>query len=479
MDPETFRRCGHQTIDWIADYLARVDSLPVRPAVKPGDIRRMLPASPPERGEPFNNLLADLDRIVTPGLLNWQSPRFFGWFPSNATGASVLADLVSSGLGVQGMLWASSPACTEVETHMLDWLAELLGLPAQFKSPELGGTAGGGVIQDTASSATLCAIVAARERATALASDTHGLRECPQRLVAYASTEAHSHVEKDVRIAGLGKAALRLVPTDQHGAMDPAALAHTIADDQRAGFTPFFLCATLGTTSTHAFDPLRAIGHLCRQHGIWMHVDAAHAGVAAICPEFRWMNDGVELADSYCTNPHKWLGANFDLSAFWVADRAALIRALTVQPEYLRNAASSSGAAIDYRDWQVPLGRRFRALKLWWLVRHEGAEGIRRRIRLHVELAQCFRALVESDARFEVLAPTPLSLVCFALRAGDAPTEALLQRANDTGRIFITHTRIRGRYAIRLAIGQTTVTEQHVLKAWELLHTLASAQNAR
>lgn len=464
MTPDEFRQHAHSVVDYIADYLRDIERFPVNHSVKPGEIRGQLPSHAPEAGESIDAIMADMDRVVLPGILHWQHPRFFGYFPSNSSGASLLGDFLSSGLGVQGMSWSTSPACTEIETLALDWLAELLGLPAHFNSAS--GGHGGGVIQDTASSATLSVMVAARERATAFASDRHGLHSCEQRLTAYTSVDAHSHVEKDMRICGLGSSNLRLIGVDSQRAMDAQALAAAVAADISGGYTPFMVVPTLGTTSTHAFDPLRAVGEVCQRHSLWMHVDAAHAGIAAICPEFRGMHDGLEYADSYSTNPHKWLGVNFDCTALWVKDRRDLIRSHTTLPEYLRNAATESGAVIDYRDWHVPLGRRFRALKLWFVLRHEGAEGLRARIRRDVALAQEFRGWVVADPRFEITAPAPLSLVCFRLRGSDAANEALLARVQTRGRIFITHTKVDGRFVLRMAVGQTQVQHRHLQEAW-------------
>ncbi len=367
MTPEEFRRHGRAVIDWLAEYMERVETLPVRSRARPGEIRGRLPASPPDCGEPFDAMLRDLDEIILPGITHWQSPNFFGFFPANTSGPSILGELLAAGLGVQGMLWVTSPACTELETHVLDWLVAMLGLPDAFTS----GSSGGGVIQDTASSATLCALLAARERQTALASNRDGV---PRGLVAYASAHAHSSVEKAMMIAGLGRANLRRVDVDDTYAMRPDALVNAIERDRAAGLTPFFVCATVGTTSSNAVDPLPAIGPACRRHGLWLHVDAAMSGTAALCPEFRHIHDGLEHADSYCFNPHKWMFTNFDCDCFWVADRAALVTALSVLPVYLDNDATASGAVWDYRDWHVPLGRRFRALKLWFVIRHYGVE---------------------------------------------------------------------------------------------------------
>ncbi|MCH7824776.1 MAG: aspartate aminotransferase family protein [Acidobacteria bacterium] len=467
MTPEEFRRRGRELVDWIADYQERVGSLPVFPQVQPGEIRAALPARAPEQGEDFDAVLRDLEKVIVPGLTHWQSPNFFGFFPSNNSGPSILGELLSAGLGVQGMMWATSPAATELETHVLDWLVDLLDLPAAFRSDSDGG----GVIQDTASSATLCALIAAREQVTDFASNDGG---CDGSIVAYTSSQAHSSVEKAIKIAGLGCNNLRLIDVDDSFAMRPEVLAQRIEDDREAGLVPAFVCATVGTTATNGLDPLPEIGRICDEEDVWLHVDAAMAGTAALCPEFRSIHDGLEFADSYCFNPHKWMFTNFDCDCFWVADRAALINALTILPEYLRNEATESGAVIDYRDWQVPLGRRFRALKLWFVLRHYGAEGLRFHIRRHIALAQEFASWVDASDDFELAVQPPLNLVCFWHRAGDEFTRQLHQRLNASGRLYLTHAMLNGRYTLRMAIGQTHTEAEHVERAWQLMSDLAT-----
>ncbi|MET7878106.1 pyridoxal-dependent decarboxylase [Micromonospora profundi] len=463
MDPDEFRRAGHAVVDWIADYWATLEQRPVAPADPPGTVAGALPAGPPTVGEPIEAVLPDLDSIVAPGLTHWQHPGFFGYFPANTSGPSVLGDLVSSGLGVQGMLWAASPACTELETVMMDWLAQLLDLPQRFRST---GT-GGGVIQDSASSATLVATLAALHRASGGRWRDVGV---DRRYRAYTSVHGHSSIEKAVRIAGLGTDGVRSIAVDPATqALLPDALRAAIQADLAAGDVPAIVVATIGTTSTTAVDPLPEIGAICAEYGIWLHVDAAYAGAAAVCPELRWSHAGLEYADSYCFDPHKWLLTGFDCDAFWVADRAELIEALTVLPEFLRNAASDSGAVIDYRDWQVPLGRRFRALKLWFVLRWYGVEGLRAHIRSGVALAARFADRVRSDDRFELAAAHPFSLVCFRLRADDDTNADLLARLNGTGRAHLTHTRVDGRYTLRLAVGSPQTAERHVDETWALL----------
>ncbi|HEV2890178.1 MAG TPA: pyridoxal-dependent decarboxylase [Frankiaceae bacterium] len=447
MTPEEFRRAGYATVDWVADYLATVGERPVLSRVAPGEVRAALPPSPPETGEPYDAFLADLTNVIVPGLTHWQSPGFHAFFPCNGSGPAILGDLVSSGLGVQGMLWATSPAATELETHVLDWLAELLALPEHFR--------GNGVIQDSASSATLCALLAARHRAAA-AGAPYGT------LAGYTSTQAHSSVEKAWRIAGLDQANLRTVDVDASYAMRPDALRALVEADVAAGLTPAFVVATSGTTSSLAFDPIGAVGEAVRGTGAWLHVDAAMAGTAAVCEELRWVHDGLDAADSYCVNPHKWMFTSFDLDAFYVRDREALVSALSVTPEYLRNAATESGAVIDYRDWQIPLGRRFRALKLWFVIRHYGAEGLRHHVREHVRLAHELAGWVAREPRLVLVTDARLNLVCFRDVRGDEATQALLDRLNGSGEVYLTHTRLDGALTIRACIAATQTRREHV-----------------
>jgi aromatic-L-amino-acid decarboxylase len=460
MSPEEFRRQGHAVVDWIADYHSRIESFPVLSRAKPGEIRSMLPAKPPEQGEPFDQILGDMERVVLPGITHWQSPNFYAYFPSNSSGPAILGELLSAGLGVQGMLWSTSPACTEVETHVLDWLVPMLGLPEKF----LSTSSGGGVIQDTASSACLCALLAARERTTQFASNHKGGNG---RLVAYCSTQTHSSIEKAMKVAGMGSDNLRQIEVDKNFAMRPDALARQIESDIKAGLLPSFVCATVGTTSSCAVDPVREIARICHDHNLWLHVDSAMSGTAALCPEFRFINDGVEFADSYNFNPHKWMFTNCDCSVLYVADRKHLIQTLSVLPEYLRNQATESGAVIDYRDWHIPLGRRFRSLKLWFVIRHYGIEGLQHHIREHVRLAQQFADWVRDDSRIELAAPAQLNLVCFRLRAGDSATQLVMDRLNASGDLYLTHTKLDGKFTLRFCVGQTNTQARHVEHAWQ------------
>lgn len=462
MTPEEFRRAGYRMIDWVADYLEHIEDFPVLSRSEPGSIRAALPPSPPDVGEPFDAVVRDLDEIVLPGVTHWQSPSFFGYFPANASGPAILGELASAGLGIQGMLWTTSPAATELESHMLDWLAEMTGLPDRFTSTGPGG----GVIQDSASSATLVATIAARERATDHHTNQAG---ATGRLTAYTSTQGHSSVEKAVKIAGLGADQLRAVAVDTDFAMRPDALEAAIRADRERGYTPALVVATVGTTASTAIDPVPAIAEICHRYGIWLHVDAAYAGTAAVLPEMRWILAGLENADSYCFNPHKWMLTNFDCDAFYVADRRHLIRTLSVLPEYLRNRATESGAVIDYRDWQIPLGRRFRALKLWFVIRHYGVAGIRAHVRRHLDLADRFAGYVEAHPHFELAAPHPFGLVCFRHTGGDDTNRSILDRVNASGAAFLTHAVLDGRYTLRLAVGSPATAEHHVDEAWHLI----------
>jgi aromatic-L-amino-acid/L-tryptophan decarboxylase len=468
VDSAEFRARGRELIDWIADHVDDLDGLPVAPTMRPGDVRARLPEHPPAAPEPWVAFRRDLDEVIVPGIVNWQHPRFFAYFPSNTSYPSILGELLAAGLGVQGMSWVTSPACTELETLVLDWMVELLGLPDRFRS---ASPTGGGVIQGSASEATLVAILSARWRASEGAVNRDG---DTTHLVAYSTAQAHSSIEKGLRIAGIGTERMRVVPHDTATfAMDVPALTAMVTADRAAGLVPFFVCSTHGTTSSLAFDQTTAIAAVARDHGLWLHVDAAMSGIAALEPQLRWVNDGLDGADSYCTNAHKWMGVNFDCDLYWTADRAGLLGALSILPEYLRSAAADSGAAIDYRDWQVPLGRRFRALKLWMTLRLDGVEPMRAMIRRHVELTQRLAALVSDDDRFEIVAPHPLNLLVIRLIAGDAATDALIEAANATGTVLFTRTVLDGRVALRFSIGAQATQWEHVAAGWGLLQRLA------
>jgi aromatic-L-amino-acid decarboxylase len=470
VDADEFRRRGHELIDWIAGHVEGVGSLRVAPDVAPGDVRARLPAHPPAAPEPWEAFRRDLDEVIVPGTVHWQHPSFFAYFPSNSSYPSILGELLAAGLGVQGMSWVTSPAATELETLMLDWMVELLDLPDRFRSTS---AAGGGVIQGSASEATLVAILSARYRATGGAVNRDG---DTTRLVAYATSQAHSSIEKGLRIAGIGTDRLRVVAHDRSMRMDPHALAAAIDADRAVGLVPCFVAATSGTTSSMAFDPVVEIAPICREHGVWLHVDGAMSGIAALEPAHRWVNDGLGDVDSYCTNPHKWMGVNFDCDLYWTADRASLLGALSILPEYLRSAAAEAGAAIDYRDWQIPLGRRFRALKLWMTLRLDGVDAIRTMICRHVELTARLATEVLKDERFEIVADAPLNLLVMRLVGpdADARTDALIEAANATGQALFTRTVLDGRVALRFSIGATATQWEHVAAGWSLLQSLTT-----
>lgn len=459
MTPEEFRRNGYQLIDWIADYLATVEQRPVGPMVEPGWVTSQLPAHPPPAPESFDAVLADMDKVVVPGLTQWPHPSFFAYFPANATYSSILGDLAAAGLAVNGMTWATGPSATEVETVVMDWMRELLGLPAAW--------IGNGVIQDSASSATLVSILAARDQARARTGVPM------ERLVGYATASAHSSIEKGLRIAGIPVERFRVVAHDERYAMRADALAAAIAADRAAGLEPFWVCAARGSTSSMAMDPVPDLVEVCSREGVWLHVDGAMAGIAALCPEHQWVNNGLDGVDSYVTDAHKWMGVNFDCSLFWVRDRRPLLEALSIQPAYLRHKGSESGATIDYRDWQIPLGRRFRSLKLWWVLRCEGLESLQHMIRSHIDWAKELGGRMEHDARFELVAPVDLNLVTFALRSGDAPTVDLVEAVNASGKALLTKTVLDGRSAARVSVGNRLTERRHVMALWEQLSELA------
>ena len=466
MTPEEFRTEGKKIIDWIADYYENIENYPVLSQVEPGEIIKSLPQNPPQKGESMEAMMRDIDEKIMPGITHWQSPNFFAFFPSNTSFPAILGDLVSSGLGVQGMIWATSPAATELETRVLDWLAEMMGMPEKFKSTSTGG----GVIQDTASTSALTAIIAARERATNFEANKKGVR---QNLVAYISTQTHSSLEKAIKIAGIGKDNLRLIDVDENFSMRPDLLEEQIQKDKKAELIPFFICAALGTTSSNAIDPIQKIGEISQRENCWLHVDAAMSGTAMVCPEFRHFQDGIELADSYCFNPHKWMFTNFDCDVFWVANREELINTFSILPEYLRNQATESGQVFDYRDWHIQLGRRFRSLKLWFVIRHYGVEGLQFHVRKHIEMAQEFANWVRNSEDFEIFVEPPFNLVCFRHKNGDDFNMNLMNAVNNTGKIYFTHTKLNGQVVLRMSIGQTNTEKKHVKAAWKLIQKTA------
>ena len=467
MDLEGFRRHAHELVEVMADYLARVEALPVRARVRPGEIADRLPPSAPETAEPFAALLRDVEEVVLPGLTHWQHPRFLAFFPANSSPPSVLGEMLTAAFAVNALIWEGSPAATEMEERVLDWLRRALGLPAGFR----------GVIQTTASEATLTALLVARERATGLRAREEGLAGLPPMAV-YASEEAHSSVEKGVGIAGFGRRNLRRIPTDERFAMRPEALEAAIREDLARGIRPCAVVATLGTTGVGASDPLEPIGAIAERYGLFLHVDAAWAGSALLLPEWRHLAAGVERADSFVFNPHKWLGVNFDCSAHFVRDADELVRTFEILPAYL--ATRERGRVVDYRDWGIPLGRRFRALKLWFVLRLYGLEGLRAMIRRHVELAHVLAGWIEAEPDFRLVTGPNLALVTFRYEPPGVESEALeelnrrLPRAvNDDGRTYVTPTVVRGRAVTRLCVGQTYTERRHVETAWQAVVEVA------
>ncbi|MEM1203531.1 MAG: aminotransferase class V-fold PLP-dependent enzyme [Acidobacteriota bacterium] len=468
-----FRRHAHEMVDWMADHLESIEDLPVRSQVQPGETLAQLPDAPPERGESMDAIAEDFRRIVLPGMTHWQHPRFFAYFPANSSPPSVLAEMATAALGAQCMLWQTSPAATELEQRMMEWLRDLLALPGDFQ----------GSIQDSASTATLVALLTARERATGWAGNEEGL-PAQGRLTVYASEEAHSSIEKGVKIAGFGASNLRQIPTDDGFALDPAALAEAIRADRAAGAVPAAVVACLGTTGVGACDPLAEIARVCRGEDVFLHVDAAWAGSALVLPEQRHWAAGLEDADSFVFNAHKWLFTNFDCTAYYVRDPEALQRTLTILPAYL--ASRETGAVPEYRDWSIPLGRRFRALKLWFVLRSYGAEGLRGALREHIALAEEMAGWIEAEDDFELVTGPNLSLLTFrymptSLRSEpgapgpeiDELNERLLHELNDDGRIYLTQTKVRGRTVLRVSIGQTRTERRHVEEAWGVIREMA------
>jgi len=460
MEKETFRKFGYRFIDWVADYMDELEKLPVLSQVKPGEIRSKLPQNPPIQAETMEKLFLDFKKIILPGITHWQHPSWFAYFPANNSPPSILAELLTAGLGAQCMIWQTSPAAAELEEVVLEWLRQMLGLPEGME----------GVIQDTASTATLVALLTAREKATNFEANQKGLKKS---LVVYASEETHSSIEKGVKIAGYGRENLCYIPTDDSFAMVPSKLEEAVKRDKKRGLKPACVVATLGTTSSTGIDPLAAIGKICRSQNIWLHVDAAFAGTAAILPEKKWMLEGAENMDSFVFNPHKWMLTNFDCSAYFVKDPGMLIRTFEIHPEYLKTGQDSQ--VNNFRDWGIQLGRRFRALKLWFVIRSYGVEGLQKIVREHIRLAQMFKEWVKKHEAFELMAPVELSLVCFRLNDGrneealEDLNRRLLESLNQTGKVFLTHTTLKGKYVLRMAIASRTTEEFYVQEAWKLI----------
>lgn len=470
MTPEEFRQAGYQLIDWIADYRARLAALPVMSPVAPGEVRTQLPPAPPEQPEPFAGILHDLDTIIVPGVSHWQHPSFFGYFPANSELASVLGDYISTGLGIIGLSWQSSPALSEVEEVVTDWMRQMVGLSEAWS----------GVIQDTASTSTLLALLCARERATDYSLARGGLQAEPRPLVVYTSPHSHSSVEKAALLAGFGRVNVRTIATDASYAMRADALVEAIAADRAAGAQPCAIVATTGTTATTALDPIDAIGEIAQREGLWLHVDAAMAGSAMILPECRWMWQGIERADSLVLNTHKWLGVAFDCSLYFVRDTQHLVRVMSTNPSYLQTAVDDQ--VKNLRDWGIPLGRRFRALKLWCLIREQGVAGLQARLRRDIANAQWFAAQVRATPGWRVLAPVPLQTICIrhepaglAGAALDAHTQAWAERANRSGSVYLTPAKLDGQWMVRISIGALPTERAHVEALWALLQQVVQA----
>lgn len=470
MTPEEFRQAGYQLIDWIADYRARLAALPVMSPVAPGEVRAQLPPAPPEQPEPFAGILHDLDTIIVPGVSHWQHPSFFGYFPANSELASVLGDYISTGLGIIGLSWQSSPALSEVEEVVTDWMRQMVGLSEAWS----------GVIQDTASTSTLLALLCARERATDYSLARGGLQAEPRPLVVYTSPHSHSSVEKAALLAGFGRVNVRAIATDASYAMRADALVEAIAADRAAGAQPCAIVATTGTTATTALDPIDAIGEIAQREGLWLHVDAAMAGSAMILPECRWMWQGIERADSLVLNTHKWLGVAFDCSLYFVRDTQHLVRVMSTNPSYLQTAVDDQ--VKNLRDWGIPLGRRFRALKLWCLIREQGVAGLQARLRRDIANAQWFAAQVRATPGWRVLAPVPLQTICIrhepaglAGAALDAHTQAWAERANRSGSVYLTPAKLDGQWMVRISIGALPTERAHVEALWALLQQVVQA----
>ena len=466
MTPEEFRAVGHRLIDWIADYRSTVTELPVMARTAPGDVKSLLPPSPPDQPESFESVFRDLEQIIVPGLSHWQHPKFFGYFPSNCSLASVLGDYLSTGLGVLGLSWQSSPALTELEEVVTDWLRQMVGLSDGWS----------GVIQDTASSCTLVSLVCARERATDYGLSRGGLQAEQNPLIVYASTQSHSSVEKAALLAGFGRDNVRQIAHDSNFAMKANILDEAIQRDLAAGRKPVAVVATTGTTPTTALDPLLEIAAITKKYSLWLHVDAAMAGSAMILPECRWIWEGVEGADTLVINPHKWLGVAFDSSIYFVRDSEQLVRVMSTNPSYLQSGAD--GKVKNFRDWGIPLGRRFRALKIWCLIRSEGVCGLQTRLRRDLANAQWLFEQVKATPNWKVLAPVPLQTVCVRHEPPnmmgeelDRHTQDWAERINRSGQAYLTPAKLDGRWMVRVSIGAERTEKKDVESLWELMRT--------
>lgn len=460
---EEFKKHGYQFIDWIAEYFNNIEKYPVKSQVKPKEIYNKLPEKAPEAGEPIDKIFEDFKNIILPGITHWQSPNFYAYFPANSSNPSLLAEMLMSALGVQNMKWETSPAATELEERVMNWLKDMLGLPQNFS----------GVIQDTASTSTLAAIITARERYSDFKINSDGFKNF-ENLRVYCSGEAHSSIEKAVKIAGIGKSNLVKIKVDEKSGMIASELENSVIRDIEKGYSPMCVVAALGTTGSTAVDPLEEISEICKKYNLWLHIDAAYSGSALILPEYRWIIKGIENADSFVFNPHKWLFTNFDCSAYFVKDKGSLIRTFEILPEYLKTL--SDDKVNNYCDWGIPLGRRFRALKLWFVIRNFGVEGLRGKLRNHISIAKNLSEVIINEKDFEILAPVTFNVICFRYKPEGKTedelnelNEKLLHTVNSTGKIYFTHTKLDGKYTLRLVIGQTNVTEGHLKEAWKLI----------
>lgn len=472
MNAAEFRKRGREMVDYIANYLEQIESRQVFPDVEPGYLRPMIPDSAPEEGETYEEIMKDVERVIMPGVTHWHSPYFFAYFPTGSSYPAMLADMLCGAIGCIGFSWASSPACTELETVMLDWLGKMIGLPELFLAGSKGE--GGGVIQGTASEATLMALLAARTKVTKrLQTENPDLSEAEivSRMVAYSSDQAHSSVERAGLISGVR---MKKIPSDENFVARGQSLKKALEEDKAEGLIPVFVCATLGTTASCSFDNLMELGPICNTENIWLHVDAAYAGSAFICPEFRYLMKGVEFADSFNFNPHKWLLINFDCSTFWVKKRSDLIGAFKIDPVYLQYDQQESGLVTDYRHWQIPLGRRFRSLKLWFVLRMYGVKGLQDYIRKHIRLAQEFLEFVKKDDRFEVCAQVILGLVCFRLKGSNTLNKSLLQKINNLKKIHLVPCCLGDKFILRFAVCARTVESSHIVFAWKHIEELAT-----
>ncbi|MFP4059525.1 MAG: pyridoxal phosphate-dependent decarboxylase family protein [Bacteroidales bacterium] len=463
LNNKEFRKYAHEFVDWMADFMENIEDYPVKSRVAPGDIIRQLPENAPEKGESMDSIFKDFKDIILPGMTHWQSPNFFAYFTANSSYPSVLAEMLTATLGAQCMIWETSPAAAELEERVMEWLKKMIGLPDFFT----------GVIQDTASTSTLVALLSAREKFSDFNINKRGFKNYLHFRL-YCSAETHSSIEKGVKIAGFGKENLVKVGVDKQMRLDPYKLENAIIEDLSHGMIPLCVIATLGTTGTLTIDPLDKIANICRKYKTWLHVDAAFAGTALLLPEYRQMIKGIEQADSFVFNPHKWMFTNFDCSAYFVKDKETLIRTFEIMPEYLKTKADS--LVNNYRDWGIQLGRRFRALKLWFVIRNYGVQGLQSKIRDHIDWAKKLAREIEKHVDFELMIPVTLNVLCFRYNDGKLGSEVLnrfneklMHRVNQTGRAYFTHTKINGQYTIRMVIGQTHMEKENVLKAWKLI----------